>query len=503
MVARDFKAVQGGEVFSEVSSDVTMPAVPSVPGLKEVFPARGLGDVVVLKELLLACDDHTALSPELLRGALEHGGWYHATPFRSALVRSLQIPSGARILEVGCGGGALTRYLGEQGYEVVGIEIDPEVVECARIRCRGLSNVEIVHGYLEDVLHFNRFDFVICIDPTFVRTEYYEPGLQLLSLCKRVLKTTGTLVLSLGNPLHAPGGAHVEPSPDHVRGVGTHLESLRQALFGAGFVDFQPLMTFPHHAAPRLIVEPMVARQQRVDWMRHLKDLYQASDSSERELEGWWQAIYDEQLEVAFAPGWLVLAHAHQVRSLVWDGWGAKVFEVTSDQGSQETSVLREGLVVTGMPIGCDGLVRSVMRASQPTLSSVQDYKHSLMAADDRIETLEERECSLRDNLNESQRRFSMALSHEQEARRVREAELDLVLKQYHSVGAMCYDMREEGRKLQAMVDELSKRSAASEAWAVSLASRVGESEAELAEVKSSRSWRFVSALRRYLKRSD
>jgi hypothetical protein len=237
--------------------------------------------------------------------------------------------------------------------------------------------------------------------------------------------------------------------------------------------------------------------------MRHLKDLYQASDSSERELEGWWQAIYDEQLEVAFAPGWLVLAHAHQVRSLVWDGWGAKVFEVTSDQGSQETSVLREGLVVTGMPIGCDGLVRSVMRASQPTLSSVQDYKHSLMAADDRIETLEERECSLRDNLNESQRRFSMALSHEQEARRVREAELDLVLKQYHSVGAMCYDMREEGRKLQAMVDELSKRSAASEAWAVSLASRVGESEAELAEVKSSRSWRFVSALRRYLKRSD
>jgi hypothetical protein len=275
---------------------------------------------------------------------------------------------------------------------------------------------------------------------------------------------------------------------------------LRQALFGAGFVDFQPLMTFPHHAAPRLIVEPMAARQQGVNWLRKLKDLYQASDSSERELEGWWQAIYNEQLEVAFAPGWLVLAHGHQVRSLLWDGWAAKAFEVSPEQGKQEIAFTKDGIAVSQLPLGCGGLVRSVMRASQPTLSSVQDYKHSLMAADDRIETLEERECSLRDSLTESQKRFSMALFHEQEARRVREAELDLVLKQYHSVGAMCHDMREEGRKLQAMVDELSKRSAASEAWAVALASRMGESEAELAEVKSSRTWRALCALRTFFK---
>jgi SAM-dependent methyltransferase len=502
MGAGELQAVQGVETISDISHEIALPAVPHVPALKEVFPARGLGDVVVLRDLLLGCEDHTALSPDLIRGSLEHGGWYHVTPFRSALIRSLQIPSGARILEVGCGGGALTRYLGEQGYEVVGLEIDPEVVECARLRCKGLSNVEIVHGYLEDVLHFSRFDFVICIDPTFVRSDYYEPGLQLLSLCKRLLKTTGTLVLALGNPLHAPGGAHVEPSPDHVRGVGTHLESLRQSLFGAGFVDFQPLMTFPHHAAPRLIVEPKVAREHRIDWLRYLKDFYQASESSERELEGWWQAIYDEQLEVAFAPGWLILAHAHQVRSITWDGWGAKAFEVNAHEGKEVTSSMQDGVVIHGMPLGCENLVRSVMRSSKPTLSSVQDYKHSLMAADDRIETLEVREASLKDNLAESQRRFSAALFHEQEARRVREAELDLVLKQYHSVGSMCHDMRAEGKKLQTMVDDLSKRYAASEAWAAALASRIGESEAELAEVKSSRSWRLVSVLRRFLKRS-
>lgn len=487
----------------DLSSDglLALPANPQSLSLKDAFPNRGLGDVVVLRELLAATTDHSSLSPQILKGALDHGGWYHVTPFRSALIRSLQIPAGSRVLEVGCGGGSLTRYLAEQGYEVVALEIDPELAECARTRCRGFANVEVITGYLEDALHCSKFDFVICIDPTFARNDYFEPGLQILSLCRRVLKTTGTLLLSLANPLHAPGGAHVEPSPDHVRGVGTHLESLRQALLGAGFFDLQPLMTFPHHAAPRLIVEPKAAREQGIDWLSRLKDLYQCSESSERELEGWWQAIYDEQLEVAFAPGWLVLAHAHQVHSTAWNGWGGKAFDVVGSTDSSIPCSNSRGVVVHGLPIGCDNLVRSVVRASQPTLSSVQDYKHSLMAADDRIDTLMERETTLKESLQESQQRFSAALFHEQEARRVREAELDLVLKQYHSVGAMCHDMREEGRRLQAMVDEVSKRYAASEAWAASLAARVGESEAELAEVKSSRLWRWFNEMQKFLRR--
>lgn len=487
----------------DLSSDplLSLPQNPERRSLKDAFPNRGLGDVVVLREILTTASDLSALSPQIIKGALEQGGWYHVNPFRSALIRSLQIPAGSRVLEVGCGGGSLTRYLAEQGYEVVAVEIDPELAECARIRCQGFANVEVITGYLEDALHCSKFDFVICIDPTFARSDYFEPGLQILSLCRRVLKTTGTLLLSLANPLHAPGGAHVEPSPDHVRGVGTHLESLRQALLGAGFMDLQPLMTFPHHAAPRLIVEPKAAREQGSEWLSRLKDLYQCSDSSERELEGWWQAIYDEQLEVAFAPGWLVLAHAHHVHSTAWSGWGAKAFDAVVSTDEAPAKDNGRGVVVTGLPLGCSNLVRSVQRASQPTLSSVQDYKHSLMAADDRIDTLMERESNLKESLHESQKRFSTALFHEQEARRVREAELDLVLKQYHSVGAMCHDMREEGRKLQAMVDEVSKRYAASEAWAAALAARVGESEAELAQVKSSRLWRWVSAVRAFVRR--
>jgi hypothetical protein len=370
------------------------------------------------------------------------------------------------------------------------------------MRCQGFANVEVINGYLEDVLHCSKFDFVICIDPAFVRSNYFEPGLQLLSLCKRVLKTTGTLLLSLANPLHAPGSAHVEPSPDHVRGVGTHLESLRQALGGAGFVDFQPLMTFPHHAAPRLLVEPRVARQQRIDWVSRLKGLYQCSESSARELEAWWQAIYDEQLEVAFAPGWLVLAHAHQVHSTAWNGWGAKAFDVVSQEDAAQPTVDRHGILSCGLPIGCENLVRSVTKVSQPTLTSVEDYKHSLLAADDRIGRLAEREFALKESLQESQKRFSAALFNEQEARRVREAELDLVLQQYRSVGAMCQEMRDEGRKLQGMVDDISKRYAASEAWAAALAARIGESESELERVRSSRVWRLRTFLQGLFKRS-
>jgi SAM-dependent methyltransferase len=141
-----------------------------------------------LEALLRSVEDLTHLSAELLSKAIEQGCWYHVNPFRSSLIRALDLPGAARILEVGCGGGALTRYLGEQGYDVVALEISEELAECARLRCRDLSNVKIVTGFVENVLVDQRFDFVVCVDPLFVESDFFDPGLHLMTLCKKVLK---------------------------------------------------------------------------------------------------------------------------------------------------------------------------------------------------------------------------------------------------------------------------------------------------------------------------
>lgn len=464
-------------------------------------------EAVRLEALLRDVEDLSHLSPELLRRAIEQKCWYHVTPFRSALIRSLELPQSARVLEVGCGGGALTRYLGEQGYHVTALETSEELAECARLRCRDLVNVEVITGFLEHVLVDYRFDFVICVDPLFIESEFFDPGLQLMTLCRKVLKSTGTLILSVANPLHNPGDAHVEPSHDHVRGHGAPLLAIKRSLSSAGFTHSEEYITFPNHAAPRLLLNPAQARADRVSWLPLLNDLYRASEVAEDEIEKWWRAVHAEGLEKQLAPGWLVLAHNHAVHSVLWSGGCGKLFvpvakPENADAIAQSAVVAQPGAVngqtassiVETCPIVLDHseLVSAVLGASRPVVNGVRDYKDSLVAADQRIDELAFRESIAREQLTDTrealenaEQRHALELNQEQESRRIREAELGLVLKQYHAVGAMCHDMREEGRKLRDMLDELKRRYVAAEEWGSAMSKRVVEAEEELQQAHS------------------
>lgn len=453
---------------------------------------RELKEIERLKELLRGISDRSLLSPELLRQAIAQGLWYHITPLRSALIRSLDIPASSRILEVGCGAGALTRYLGECGYTVVALETSEELADCARLRCQDLRNVEVVTGFLEQVLPEARFDFVICVDPLLVESEFFDPGLQLFSMCQKALKATGTMILSVANPLHTPGAANVEPSSDHVRGKGAPLSALKSSLQSAGFEATQEFVTFPHHAAPRLIIDVNQARLDRVAWLPLLKDLYQATEAAEAELEGWWRGIFNERLETQLAPGWLVLAHAHQVHSIMWKGCGANYFVPVADIVTPPANDDSGSLRVEPMVLNGAELVAAVLDASKPVVNSVRDYKDSLIAADQKIDELAFRESIATENLKNTQDILERSetlhateIKQERESRRIREAELSLVLKQYHSVGAMCHDMREEGRKLKVMLDELRRRYVASEEWGVAMSKRVAEAEHELEKARA------------------
>lgn len=482
----------------------------SSAGLQGVsVQSRSRDEATRLEALLREVEDVSALSPELLERAVRENLWYHVNPFRSALVRSLEIPAQARVLEVGCGGGALTRYLGERGFQVVALETSEELAECARLRCRDLSNVEVVTGFLEHVLIDQKFDFVLCVDPLFVESEFFDPGVQLLTLCRRVLKSTGTLILAVGNPLHAPSGTHLEPSRDHVRGRGASLESIKQSLSSAGFLHAEPYIAFPHHAAPQLLVNADHARADRVGWLSLVKDFYQVSELAQGDFETWWRGVYKEGLEVSLAPGWLILAHAHNVHTVLWGNGAAKRFVPVSGDAPEAISNEEQGIQVIPLGVGQQGLVTAILDASKPHMNSIRDYKVSLVAADKRIEELSFKERLAKDQARDAQDalvqaedRFTADLYKERESLRVREAELGLVLKQYHAVGAMCHDMREEGRKLRNMVEELKRRYVASEEWGVALAQRVAETESELQHARSSVAFRCVDKIKQLFSRS-
>jgi 2-polyprenyl-3-methyl-5-hydroxy-6-metoxy-1,4-benzoquinol methylase len=465
-------------------------------GLQAQVAQRPTSETARLEALLKAVEDISSLSPELMERAILEKFWYHVTPFRSALIRALELPVGSRILEIGCGAGNLTRYMGERGFQVVALETNEALVECARARCRDLANVEVVHGFVESVVGEDKFDFVVCVDPLLVTSEYYNPGVQLFALCRNLLKATGSFILAVENPLFAPGGGHVEESPDHVRGKGAPLEGIRQSLSSAGFTGCETFMTYPHHAAPQLLVETTTARTRRVPWTPMVSELYKSSATTRDEVETWLRAICAERIENALAPGWLIVAHAHTVHSIVWNGWAVKSFELSTHEDQVGERIDDKGITISNLPLKQERLVSIIKNLSRPQVNSVKDYKFSLRAADSRIGELLKREDVLKNSFEDTEKRLKRDLSDEREMKRVREAELDLVLKQYHAIGAMCQEMRQEGKALREMVSELRHKYQTSETWASALAGRVADAETELYTARSSLAWKITNGLK-------
>lgn len=67
------------------------------------------------------------------RGGLDDDAHRQLTDFAN-LARLLALPSGARILDIGCGSGWLSEYFARLGYDVTGIDISPDLIEIARAR---------------------------------------------------------------------------------------------------------------------------------------------------------------------------------------------------------------------------------------------------------------------------------------------------------------------------------------------------------------------------------
>jgi O-antigen biosynthesis protein len=104
----------------------------------------------------------------------------------------------ARVLELGCAGGHVTRALARRGCRVTGVEIDPVAGSHA-----AQSAEEVISADLEDLrwadkLEAEQFDVVVAGDVL----EHLRDPLPVLRACRPLLRPSGSLVVSLPNVAH-------------------------------------------------------------------------------------------------------------------------------------------------------------------------------------------------------------------------------------------------------------------------------------------------------------
>src|ERR1035441_6992369 len=104
-------------------------------------------DGVEVEERLLSiisdAKDRSTFSQELAESICDWPTEYYFSRFRHCLVRPLDLHAGDKVLELGCGCGAIPRFLGEIGANVVAVEGSLARARVAAERCRELTNVRV------------------------------------------------------------------------------------------------------------------------------------------------------------------------------------------------------------------------------------------------------------------------------------------------------------------------------------------------------------------------
>lgn len=117
---------------------------------------------------------------------------------REAYFSAIDFPSGARVAELGCGSGAVTRALASRPgvREVVGVDPSPIFIEKGRELARDLPNLTLVEGDARKLpFEDGSFDVVV-----FHTTLCHIPGPELaLAEASRILRSGGLLAIFDGD----------------------------------------------------------------------------------------------------------------------------------------------------------------------------------------------------------------------------------------------------------------------------------------------------------------
>lgn len=234
-----------------------------------------------LNKILSSAMDLSSQSSELDSQIIDWPTEYHLSSTRSNLLRVINLTGAKRVLELGCGCGSITRYLGEQqGLRVDAVEGSPVRAKLASIRCRDLDNVAIVSANFNELnLPENYYDLIVFVGVTeyagrFSERQTDQEALQdLLDMAHRATKSDGVTLVAIENRvglkyLHGANEDHyavpfigVQNYPDS-QGIRTYTKiEWLEHIENAGFVDNQFFYPFPDYKVPTVILDDKIANE--------------------------------------------------------------------------------------------------------------------------------------------------------------------------------------------------------------------------------------------------
>lgn len=202
----------------------------------------------LLLSIIQNTQDRSVSSAELKAQCTDWVTTYHFSSLRSNLLRPLKsiLQPGAKILEVGAGCGAITRFLGEMGCEVVALEGSLRRATIARTRTAGLDNVTVVSERFDDFESNVLFDVITLIgvlEYSNLFSQGEDSAVSMLEKIKKRLKPGGKLIIAIENQL---GLKYFS---------GAREDHLGQAMYGIeGRYTKEQAETFGHHILKQKLV---------------------------------------------------------------------------------------------------------------------------------------------------------------------------------------------------------------------------------------------------------
>jgi GT2 family glycosyltransferase/glycosyltransferase involved in cell wall biosynthesis/SAM-dependent methyltransferase len=201
--------------------------------------------------------DRSSLSPELRAAIADWPTQCHLSAKRANLLRPFaEDLRGKRVLELGAGYGAITRYLGETASEVLAVESNPRRAEIILARTQDLPNVAVINDDLFGLSLDEPADVILLIGVLEYAGVFFavqdEPERALLAHVAGLLKPGGLLLLATENRF---GLKYLADKAAHFTTFGkTDLQSMLQS---AGFARQDIYLPFPDYNSPSVIISPL------------------------------------------------------------------------------------------------------------------------------------------------------------------------------------------------------------------------------------------------------